>query len=182
VAWAPSHPCRNRNCRLYDGNRSDCERCYPRYEHRAAHVARRTTAHSAAQLPRTPAVGVLNRLATAPNRSSRPRQPLKEAPQPFCVKLREDRAILGVRLSLRCISATARHCQDYLVFIFCVKECGEAIGLRSRHGFRASEVCDLEWSAIDFTRAEMHVSRRKGGARATQAETRIAGLAIRIYD
>ncbi len=36
-----------------------------------------------------------------------------------------------------------------------------------RHGFRASEVCDLEWSAIDFTRAEMHVSRRKGGKPAT---------------
>jgi integrase len=36
-----------------------------------------------------------------------------------------------------------------------------------RHGFRASEVCDLEWSAIDFTRAEMHISRRKGGKPAT---------------
>ncbi len=36
-----------------------------------------------------------------------------------------------------------------------------------RHGFRASEVCDLEWSAIDFTRAEMHVSRRKSGKPAT---------------
>jgi hypothetical protein len=31
-----------------------------------------------------------------------------------------------------------------------------------RHGFRASEICDLEWSAIDFARAEMHVSRRFG--------------------
>jgi integrase len=31
-----------------------------------------------------------------------------------------------------------------------------------RHGLRASEICDLEWSAIDFTRAELHVSRRKG--------------------
>jgi integrase len=36
-----------------------------------------------------------------------------------------------------------------------------------RHGFRASEVCDLEWSAIDFARAEMHVSRKKGGKPAT---------------
>ena len=36
-----------------------------------------------------------------------------------------------------------------------------------RHGLRASEVCDLEWSAIDFTRAEMHVSRRKGGKPST---------------
>jgi integrase len=36
-----------------------------------------------------------------------------------------------------------------------------------RHGLRASEVCDLEWSAIDFTRAEMHVSRRKAGKPST---------------
>src|SRR5262249_43146378 len=36
-----------------------------------------------------------------------------------------------------------------------------------RHGFRASEVCDLEWSAIDFPRAEMHVSRRKAGKPST---------------
>ena len=28
-------------------------------------------------------------------------------------------------------------------------------------------VCDLEWSAIDFGRAEMHVSRRKAGKPAT---------------
>ena len=32
---------------------------------------------------------------------------------------------------------------------------------------RASEVCDLEWSAIDFPRAEMHVSRRKAGKPST---------------
>jgi type 1 fimbriae regulatory protein FimB/type 1 fimbriae regulatory protein FimE len=36
-----------------------------------------------------------------------------------------------------------------------------------RHCFRASEVCDLEWSAIDFPRAEMHVSRRKAGKPST---------------
>ena len=36
-----------------------------------------------------------------------------------------------------------------------------------RHGFRAAEVCDVEWSAIDFTRAEMHVSRRKAGKPST---------------
>ena len=39
--------------------------------------------------------------------------------------------------------------------------------LAYRHGFRASEVCDLEWSAIDFARAEMHVSRWKAGKPAT---------------
>jgi integrase len=36
-----------------------------------------------------------------------------------------------------------------------------------RHGFRASEVCELEWSAIDFSRAELHVSRKKSGTPAT---------------
>lgn len=36
-----------------------------------------------------------------------------------------------------------------------------------RHGFRASEVCDLEWSAIDFARAEMHVNRKKSGKPST---------------
>jgi integrase len=32
-----------------------------------------------------------------------------------------------------------------------------------RHGLRAQEVCDLEWSAIDFKRAEMHIRRVKLG-------------------
>jgi integrase len=32
-----------------------------------------------------------------------------------------------------------------------------------RHGFRAKEVCDLEWSAIDFASAEMHIRRAKNG-------------------
>jgi integrase len=32
-----------------------------------------------------------------------------------------------------------------------------------RHALRASEVCDLEWSQIDFERAEMHVRRAKNG-------------------
>ena len=36
-----------------------------------------------------------------------------------------------------------------------------------RHGFRASEIVDLEWSAIDFVRAEMHVRRAKNGKPAT---------------
>ena len=36
-----------------------------------------------------------------------------------------------------------------------------------RHGFRASEIVDLEWSAIDFIRAEMHVRRAKNGKPAT---------------
>jgi integrase len=32
-----------------------------------------------------------------------------------------------------------------------------------RHGLRASEACDLEWSDIDFGRAEMHIRRAKLG-------------------
>jgi integrase len=36
-----------------------------------------------------------------------------------------------------------------------------------RHGFRASEVCDLDWPAIDFARAEMHVNRKKSGKPST---------------
>ena len=36
-----------------------------------------------------------------------------------------------------------------------------------RHGFRASEVCDLEWSAVDFARAEMRVNRKKSGKPST---------------
>ena len=32
-----------------------------------------------------------------------------------------------------------------------------------RHGLRASEACDLEWSDIDFGRAEMHIQRAKLG-------------------
>ena len=32
-----------------------------------------------------------------------------------------------------------------------------------RHGFRASEIIELEWSDIDFNAAEMHVERKKRG-------------------
>jgi hypothetical protein len=32
-----------------------------------------------------------------------------------------------------------------------------------RHGFRASEIIELEWSDIDFHAAEMHVERKKRG-------------------
>ena len=36
-----------------------------------------------------------------------------------------------------------------------------------RHGLRASEACDLEWSQIDFDSATMHVRRVKNGKPAT---------------
>jgi type 1 fimbriae regulatory protein FimB/type 1 fimbriae regulatory protein FimE len=44
---------------------------------------------------------------------------------------------------------------------------GTMILVAYRHGLRASEICDLEWSAVDFERAELHVTRKKGGKPAT---------------
>src|ERR1700730_18023547 len=36
-----------------------------------------------------------------------------------------------------------------------------------RHGFRASEICDLTWDAIDFRAATIHVTRKKNGQATT---------------
>ena len=36
-----------------------------------------------------------------------------------------------------------------------------------RHGLRASELCSLEWSQVDFTGATLHVRRVKNGKPAT---------------
>jgi type 1 fimbriae regulatory protein FimB/type 1 fimbriae regulatory protein FimE len=36
-----------------------------------------------------------------------------------------------------------------------------------RHGLRASELCELEWSQVDFTGATLHVRRVKNGKAAT---------------
>ena len=36
-----------------------------------------------------------------------------------------------------------------------------------RHGLRASEVCGLQWSQIDFATAMMHVTRKKNGKAST---------------
>src|SRR5580658_3529324 len=36
-----------------------------------------------------------------------------------------------------------------------------------RHGFRASELCELTWDAIDFRAATIHVSRKKNGQSTT---------------
>jgi integrase len=32
-----------------------------------------------------------------------------------------------------------------------------------RHGLRAQEACDLEWSAVDWKTGELHIRRAKGG-------------------
>lgn len=36
-----------------------------------------------------------------------------------------------------------------------------------RHGLRASEVCGLQWSDVEFESATLHLRRAKGGATAT---------------
>jgi integrase len=36
-----------------------------------------------------------------------------------------------------------------------------------RHGLRASEVCGLQWSDIEFETATLHLRRAKGGATST---------------
>jgi integrase len=36
-----------------------------------------------------------------------------------------------------------------------------------RHGLRVSELCDLQWSSIEFETGSMHVRRAKGGEAAT---------------
>jgi integrase len=38
-----------------------------------------------------------------------------------------------------------------------------------RHGLRVSELCDLQWSSIEFETATMHVRRAKGGQEATHS-------------
>jgi type 1 fimbriae regulatory protein FimB/type 1 fimbriae regulatory protein FimE len=41
------------------------------------------------------------------------------------------------------------------------------IEVASRHGLRVSELIDLRWDQVDFSRAEMHIRRVKGGSPAT---------------
>jgi type 1 fimbriae regulatory protein FimB/type 1 fimbriae regulatory protein FimE len=36
-----------------------------------------------------------------------------------------------------------------------------------RHGLRASELCDLQWSDVEFETATLHIRRAKGGTAAT---------------
>ena len=40
-----------------------------------------------------------------------------------------------------------------------------------RHGLRASELVALQWHAIDFNRAEVHIARTKGSASSTHPLT-----------
>ncbi len=43
--------------------------------------------------------------------------------------------------------------------------------LAFRHGFRATEVCDLRWEQVDFNTANLHVRRVKNGTPATHPLT-----------
>jgi integrase len=43
-----------------------------------------------------------------------------------------------------------------------------------RHGLRVSELCQLQWSSIEFETATMHVRRVKGGQEATLVASRPA--------
>src|SRR4051794_7896347 len=40
---------------------------------------------------------------------------------------------------------------------------GTMVLIAFRHGLRASELCDLRWEQVDFSRAVLHVRRVKGG-------------------
>ena len=42
-----------------------------------------------------------------------------------------------------------------------------AITIAFRHGLRSQELCDLEWTQVDFQRGTLHVNRVKGGSPAT---------------
>jgi site-specific recombinase XerD len=48
-----------------------------------------------------------------------------------------------------------------------------------RHGLRASELCDLQWTQVHFTSANLDVRRRKNGAPATHPLTGLELRALR---
>ena len=48
---------------------------------------------------------------------------------------------------------------------------GTMVLMAFRHGLRASELCDLRWEQVDFTRAVLHVRRVKNGTPATHPLT-----------
>jgi integrase len=41
-----------------------------------------------------------------------------------------------------------------------------------RHGLRASELCELQWSDVEFETGNLHLRRAKGGATGTHVDTR----------
>ena len=40
---------------------------------------------------------------------------------------------------------------------------GTMILIGFRHGLRASELCELQWSDVEFESATLHIRRAKGG-------------------
>jgi len=51
--------------------------------------------------------------------------------------------------------------------------------LAFRHGLRASELCDLQWTQVHFTSANLDVRRRKNGSPATHPLTGVELRALR---
>ena len=49
-----------------------------------------------------------------------------------------------------------------------------------RHGLRASEICELEWSDIDFAAAEMHAQSLSGTSSATDRSSEADSLDIAL--
>ena len=73
-----------------------------------------------------------------PNSEIRPREHLTEREVEKLIKAAKDNRH-GIR--------------DSAVILFCF-----------RHGLRASELCELQWSDVEFETATLHLRRAKGGA------------------
>ncbi|HTE78019.1 MAG TPA: tyrosine-type recombinase/integrase [Xanthobacteraceae bacterium] len=51
-----------------------------------------------------------------------------------------------------------------------------------RHGLRAIELCDLEWSQVEFDRAgTLHVRRAKNGNRSTAPSPKVGATLTRLF-
>src|SRR5262245_30489074 len=57
-----------------------------------------------------------------------------------------------------------------------------------RHGLRASELCDLQWSQVELATGRLHVRRAKNGSpsvhptRAAASAARTGAILARLYD
>jgi integrase len=63
-----------------------------------------------------------------------------------------------------------------------------------QHGLRASELCDLQWSQVEFAKGHLHVRRAKNGsdsvhpaagrriARSAASTARAGAIVARVYD
>src|SRR5947207_10628409 len=51
-----------------------------------------------------------------------------------------------------------------------------------RHGLRASELCDLQWSQVELATGRLHVRRAKNGTRPATPAARTGGILASLYD